>query len=299
MALQKCSLNLSRNRLELQPHGTLDFPCSGYSSEHTESSDDIIVWHWHEEMEMIYLQSGQLKLQVPGKIYHLKQGEAIFINSNILHFAIAEKHCEIHSLVFHSSLTTGQEKSVFAQKYITPLVRCTTFDSCHITPTLEWAQTITADFIHAFEALALESYGFEFIVRENLSRICLTMYQQNLSEIKNTDTELKLDSIRIHKMMNFIQEHYSENLNLAQIAKSADIGERECLRCFQRGIQISPMQYLLKYRVMQGAVMLLQTPERSISEISILCGFDSPSNFSQMFKRYYVCTPRNYRKQIK
>jgi AraC-like DNA-binding protein/mannose-6-phosphate isomerase-like protein (cupin superfamily) len=299
MALQKCGLNLGRNRLELQPHGTLDFPCSGYRSQHTESSDDIIVWHWHEEMEIIYLQSGQMKLQVPGKTYHLQQGEAIFINSNVLHFAIAEKYCELLSLVFHSSLVTGQDKSVFAQKYIIPLVSCVILDSCHITPVLNQAQTIIDHFIQAFEALAMEPYGYEFTVRENLSRICLTLYQQNELEIKNKDTALKQDSIRIQKMMDFIHEHYSEDLTLSQIAKSAAIGERECLRCFQRGIQISPMQYLLKVRVMQGASMLLQAPERSISEISILCGFDSPSNFSQMFKRYYMCTPRNYRIQIK
>lgn len=297
MALQKCGLNLSASRQELQPHGTLNFPCSGYCSEHTDRSEDIILWHWHEELELIYIHSGQMKLLVPGKTYLLREGEVLFINSNILHYAIAEKHCELHSLVFHPSLITGQDNSVFALKFITPLVSCVTLDSCHITPALGWAKAIPPDFIRAFEALALEPYGYEFTVREGLSHICLTLYKQYEAEIKNKDTDRKQDSIRLQKMMDFMQEHYAENLTLAQIARSANIGERECLRCFQRGIQISPLQYLLKYRIMQGAAMLLQTPDRSISEISIQCGFDSPSNFSQMFKRYYLCTPRSYRKK--
>lgn len=297
MALQKCGLNLNRNRRELQPHGTFDFPCAGFCSQHTESADDVIPWHWHEEMEIIYLLSGQLKLKVPGKTFHLQQGEAIFINSNILHFAAAEMHCEIHSLVFHSTLITGQDKSVFAQKYITPLVNCVALDSCHIALAFNWRKNIVTDFTHAFEAIAFEPTGYEFTVREKLSHICLTLYQQYEQEIKKWDTELNQDSTRIRKMLDFIHEHYSEDLTLAQIAKSADIGERECLRCFQRGIQISPIQYLIKYRVMQGATMLLQTPNSSISEISIQCGFDSPSNFSQMFKRFFKCTPRNYKKR--
>ncbi|WP_312476556.1 AraC family transcriptional regulator [Neobacillus sp.] len=96
-------------------------------------------------------------------------------------------------------------------------------------------------------------------------------------------------------MLDYIHNNFSDNLTLANIAKVADIGERECLRCFQRTIQRSPIQYLLKYRIMQGADFLLKYPATSISEISSFCGLDSPSNFSKMFKRFYNCTPREYR----
>lgn len=46
-----------------------------------------------------------------------------------------------------------------------------------------------------------------------------------------------------------------------------------------------------------GAEMLLHNPENSISEIATACGFESPSNFSKIFKRFYKCTPREYRKK--
>ena len=86
------------------------------------------------------------------------------------------------------------------------------------------------------------------------------------------------------------------DISLSDIAGTADIGERECLRCFQKTIQLSPIQYLLKYRIMQGAEMLLCCPESSISDIALSCGFDSPSNFAATFKRFYNRTPREYRK---
>lgn len=97
-------------------------------------------------------------------------------------------------------------------------------------------------------------------------------------------------------MLEFIHGHFAENITLDDIAKSANIGGRECLRCFRKTIQLSPIQYLLKYRIMQGAELLMENSERSVSEISVLCGFDSPSNFSKMFKRFYSCTPREYRR---
>ena len=69
MALQDCALNLNRTGRELQPHGTPDFPCAGYSSVYTDSAGDVVPWHWHEDLEIIYVESGHLRLQVPGKTF--------------------------------------------------------------------------------------------------------------------------------------------------------------------------------------------------------------------------------------
>ena len=43
MGLKECGLNLSRDNKELKPHGTIDFPCAGYSSSYRDSEDDIIL----------------------------------------------------------------------------------------------------------------------------------------------------------------------------------------------------------------------------------------------------------------
>ena len=130
MALQDCALNLNRTGRELQPHGTPDFPCAGYSSVYTDSAGDVVPWHWHEDLEIIYVESGHLRLQVPGKTFHLKQGEGAVINSNILHFAAAEPLCELHSLVFHPLLVTGEKDSVFSRRYVAPLLQCRSFYIC-------------------------------------------------------------------------------------------------------------------------------------------------------------------------
>ena len=106
------------------------------------------------------------------------------------------------------------------------------------------------------------------------------------------------DQIRIRNMLEYIHSHFPEPVTLPDIARAADIGEREALRCFKRNIQLSPMQYLLKYRVMQGADLLLKERGTSISQIALLCGFDSPSHFSKMFRRFYDCSPKEYRNAV-
>lgn len=289
MALQECGLNVDRVSKELQPHGTLDFPCAGYSSYLTNREEDVIPWHWHEEIEIVYIKEGQLQLKIPSASFCIGKGDCVAINSNVLHYAETSESCNLHSLVFSPKLVAGYDDSAFAKKYLLPLTSCTSFSGCFI-PTAPRA------FQFAFEALETGSFGFEFIVRENLSQICLLLYKQFEAELGTKEIIQSQDNLRIRNMLEYIHKNFSDNISLEEIAKTADVGERECLRCFQKTIQLSPIQYLLKYRIMQGADMLLQKPMSSISEIATLCGFDSPSNFTKMFKRFYNRTPREYRK---
>ena len=56
------------------------------------------------------------------------------------------------------------------------------------------------------------------------------------------------------------------------------------------------MQYLLKYRVQRGAEFLRERPG-TVAQAAAACGFDSPSNFSKMFRRFYGLSPREYRQR--
>ena len=89
MGLQKCGLNLNRVSRELQPHGTYDFPCAGYASLHTDKPEDAIPWHWHKEIEIIYVRDGTIKLQIPAKSFLLKR--AIVLRSIPISFIMRRR----------------------------------------------------------------------------------------------------------------------------------------------------------------------------------------------------------------
>lgn len=295
--MEKCILNLNGKKKELQPHGTTDFPCAVFCENHSDESDDFIPWHWHEEIELIYVAQGNLNVKIPGQSFYLHEGQTCFINSNILHFAKAEPSCILHSLVFHPSLITGSRDSVFSKKYILPLTQCASLAGCLLGNQQEDCLFSTF-FSNAYEAMTHRHNGYEFVVRDQLSALLVQLVLQEKGKIEQQVEIASHDSLRINMMLEFIHQTFQENLSLGDIAKSANISERECLRCFQRAIHESPMQYLLKYRIMQAAIYLVQDPLASISKVAISCGFDSHSNFSKIFKRYFNCTPKEYRKHL-
>ena len=293
MGLQNCGLNLDAAQRELSPHGTLAFPCAGYREALTDRPEDEIPWHWHDELEIIFVAAGALRVQVPRQEFLLLAGDCLAINARLPHCAATQPSCELHSLVFSPLLLTGSEDSVFAQKYLLPLTDCRAFRAVQLDRT---AQRREIDgFVSAFEALAQEAPMFEFTVREKLSALCLDLCRQFAGALGHSAAPARPDDLRIRKMLAYLQENYRSGVTLAQIAAAADVGERECLRCFARTVQISPMQYLLKYRILRSAEALRGDPSASVAEIAAGCGFDSPSNFSRLFRRYYGCTPRAYR----
>ena len=94
-----------------------------------------------------------------------------------------------------------------------------------------------------------------------------------------------------------INSKNSENLTLSDISVAASISEREVLRCFKLTIGESSIQYLLKYRLIQSASMLRESPEKNISMIAADCGFESPAYYTKKFREFYLCTPREYRQK--
>ena len=123
-----------------------------------------------------------------------------------------------------------------------------------------------------------------------------------LQIIRNTDTRNfygnNKQQDRILTMISFIQENFAEKLTLEEIADSAAVSTRECLRCFQSSIRQSPMDYLISYRI-QVAKKLLETTDHSITEIALRCGFNSNSYFTKIFHRTCGKTPNAYRAALK
>ena len=88
---------------------------------------------------------------------------------------------------------------------------------------------------------------------------------------------------RIKKMMLYIRDHYSEKISLEEIAVSANISGRECLRCFRDMLNISPFGYLMDYRIRRAAGLLRET-DRTVTDIAFTCGFFGTSYFGKSRK---------------
>ena len=50
--------------------------------------------HWHDEIQFTYVSKGELTMQVEGREYVLKEGEALFINSGLIHVTTSRNYLD-------------------------------------------------------------------------------------------------------------------------------------------------------------------------------------------------------------
>lgn len=96
----------------------------------------------------------------------------------------------------------------------------------------------------------------------------------------------------------YIENHFKENLTLDDLAAAAHVSKYYLVHSFTREYGTSPINYLLTCRI-QESLYLLSRTRLSLSQISGMLGFSSPSYFSQSFRRIQGISPMEYRKQCK
>ena len=99
------------------------------------------------------------------------------------------------------------------------------------------------------------------------------------------------------QLVSYIDEHYSEDLNLYSIAQSQFFVHPNYLSKLLKDMTGNSFsRYLLDVR-MKNAARLLERPDLSVSTIAQLVGYNSESYFVQVFHRYHGQTPGAFRKE--
>ena len=98
------------------------------------------------------------------------------------------------------------------------------------------------------------------------------------------------------EMVSYIYSHYSESINLDEIAAAGKVCRNKCCQIFRRYLSQSPIDFLNHYRL-EVSCHLLSNTKMSIAEICTACGFHHQSYYSKIFLRTYSCSPRDFRKR--
>lgn len=290
-------LETRENREQILAHMDEPFPHTSYYVEPEKFPGGIIPWHWHSDVEVMYIVQGQMELRTNAGVYLLSTGDAMFINSNVLHFQKPCSGIKVIALnqVFDASLISGRHRSIYDQKYVEPLLSCREIDVMLFRQS-DVRQRKIIDFIKlAHDAADEQAFGYELVVRNYLSSMWLLLYQEAEKKLEAKKITKVTGEDRLKHMMQYIQAHYMEKLLLKDIAYSANISEREALRTFQNHLNTTPFAYLMEYRLRMATIQLAQTTI-PVSQIAYDCGFSSPSYFGKEFRSAMGCTPSEYRR---
>jgi AraC family transcriptional regulator len=94
----------------------------------------------------------------------------------------------------------------------------------------------------------------------------------------------------------FIEEHFSSDLDLSDIAGAARMSTFHLTRVFKKAMGVSPHQYLVQVRVNSARALLTSgAGRRSLAEVAAAVGFSDQSHLTRHFKRVLGMTPKQAR----
>ena len=105
-------------------------------------------------------------------------------------------------------------------------------------------------------------------------------------------------SRNILKCINYIQEHYGENITLDTLTELSNVSRATLFRYLIKLTGATPINYLNAFRLSKAREMLGQS-DLSIAEIAVACGFYDSSHLNRFFSRAYGCTPGQHRRTLR
>ena len=240
------------------------------------------ISHFHEEIELAFVSSGETKITVDGR-------ETLLIADDI--FIIMPG--EIHS--FHS---LSANKLYIIKFYAPP-----EFSLMRINGLIRSCDEYYGVFRNIVEAIAGEvsekNAGYEYAVNLQANRLMLEIIRTlNASKISNDERkELKKKIEFLNQINDYLEMHYSEKILLDEIAVHCHYSKYYFAHMIKKITSASFINYLTIFRLEKSKELLYSG--KSITQISFDCGFNNLRSFNRCFKKHYHMTPLEYKRIIR
>ena len=197
------------------------------------------------------------------------------------------------SIVFHPDFLFGHKSSYLQGQYLLPIQNYQLFKMFLLDEKDSWHKRMLSSLNNAISVDMTQTFGYELAVKGYLCHFWADLISRLPPPQKQTSAHVSLDEQRVKQALLYIRTHYADPVSLEDIADSIHVSKSECCRCFARTLQMTPFEYLMKYRIFEATkkLMMPSADPLSIADLASSVGFNNTSYFNKLFKKFLGCTP--------
>ena len=291
------NLKVNKDGLEEAQKWGWDYPLAASKSgiKLSEFEGGRFELHWHADIEITLVQSGRMYYQANDRVFLLQAGDAVFVNSNVLHagWLSESEDCVYRTLNFNTVMISGHENSRIEHRYVRPLLHGQRLPLLLMKGEDEAAAPLLLLLSEIFSLQTGGENGRELLVKAALLRLWYYLCQAADTAI---DAPAEKGVAAVKQAIDYMEAQFSAKLTLLDIAHSCGLSRSEFCRVFHRFTGRTPFAYLQQLRV-RHSLPLLESNVYSITEIAERCGFAGASYYAEIFRRFMGTSPLAYRKQ--
>ena len=266
---------IDRNKVKLLYVSTAKYGGDWHSTLHT-----------HECTEIFYVVGGSGKFNIEGKLLPVTTDDMVIVNPNVEHTEVSYNKRPLEYIVLGvEGLEYSAGEDADERWFMTNL------------------QNAREALLHALREMLREiefkAVGYELICQDLLEVLILRLMRHAGLQFLPTKTEHRKPGRKPSKecaaVRHYIDNHFKENINLDMLSELVHVNKYYMVHSFTKEYGISPINYLISRRIEESKYLLSDT-DHSLSQISHMLGFSSPSYFSQSFRRLEGRSPREFRR---
>lgn len=272
---------------------------------HKQESKDPGVFahaHMHTYVELLWCISGEFRIRLNEKPYHLVQGDLIVVNTDTIHAvqALSNEKNAYHVIKFHPAFLYSLGQTETDMLYLQPFTLQNNYAKKLFTKA-ELEKTEIPSLLNAIiEENRLKKFGYDFSIKGLFERIVLFFmryWKENTKTIQvNGISSAALEKCR--SVLPILWEQYQSPPSAKDMAASCYMSYSGFANVFKQLTGQSYLGYIHFIRIIKAKEMLLTT-KLSVTEIGQSIGFSTSSYFIEQFTKTQGITPGQYRKQAK
>jgi AraC-like DNA-binding protein len=256
-------------------------------------SIEFVPPHMHEDIiEIIFCLKGSVRFNYEYEQFTLREGEFISVDKDA-HYLYEGKddicvsfYIDLNWFKDRYPFITGQLfVCEYAQDSITPR------RPCH-----DQLKGILIALLFFMGSCSKESESYRKVILSGVEKIVdLFINSFDIIFFYNPSLDLKPKLLERYQNLNhYMQQHYAEKITLQSLSDEFHL-TTSYISEFMRKMNIGFSNCLGYIRAYRSEKLLLST-DMNITQISEACGFSDPKYYNEVFKAWYRCTPRQFRK---
>ncbi|MBR5596456.1 MAG: helix-turn-helix transcriptional regulator [Lachnospiraceae bacterium] len=243
----------------------------------------------HDYYELTFVDRGTLETTIENKQFIINEKELMIYGPGQFHTQhIAEgQSCSYVTIVF--SMVNISPDAQNAENALL-LNKVFSYDKKIYTLLKDFVQesSIQIPYINSLMTCLLQ----EIVIRLLRSEFLVTKEERPVSLTRQHYQDELLERI-----LNYIEQSICEPLTIAEICQKFSISRSSLQLLFKENLDQTPKKYISDLKL-EKSCQLIREQKYSISEISLLLGFNSIHYFSRAFAHKYNMAPSEYSKQM-
>ena len=254
-----------------------------------DASNDLILAHWHNHLEVLYLTEGHMTVCINETSYELKSSDILIVNPQDIHYTQSHGNSRYYLLQIppiHLERISMDWQLIHFSEYIPYGPKPDSLNS--------GLSEILQEMIHLDEK---QENGHHLLYLSRLYQFLYLLYTQgsSLLSVQNRN-RTERDFKRVEQSMQFVRKNFRRPITLAEAAGHISVTPEYFCRLFKKYTGQTFFTYVSTVRLLHFYQELLQTDE-SITYLMERNGITNYKQFMRMFKEAYGTTPHKLRTQ--